>query len=76
MNEKISLTIGGKTFDVDVDENFAAFLNKELSHDFHMEGNNDILTLLQAYIRKTHNLYQQEQKIDAIIKKIDDDDKI
>ena len=76
MNKKISLTIGGKTFDVDVDESFAAFLNKELSRDFHIEGNNDILTLLQAYIRKTHNLYQQKQKVDAIINKIDNDDKL
>ena len=76
MDRKISLTIGGKNFDVDVDESFASFLNKELSHDFHMERNNDILTLLQAYIRKAHNLYQQKQKIDAIIKKINDDDQI
>jgi hypothetical protein len=68
MSKKIGLHIGGRKFDVDVDENFAPFLEHQMAKDFNVEGNNDLKVLLQAYIRKTHELYAQEQQIDKIIK--------
>jgi hypothetical protein len=68
MSKKIGLHIGGRKFDVDVDENFAPFLEHQMAKDFNVEGNNDLKVLLQAYIRKTHELYTQEQQIDKIIK--------
>ena len=72
MSKKIGLHIGGRKFDVDVDEKFAPFLEYQMAKDFNVEGNNDLKVLLQAYVRKTHELYVQEQKIDNIIKKIDE----
>jgi len=72
MSKKIGLHIGGRKFDVDVDEKFAPFLEHQMAKDFNVEGNNDLKVLLQAYVRKTHELYVQEQKIDNIIKKIDE----
>jgi hypothetical protein len=72
MSKKIGLHIGGRKFDVDVDEKFAPFLEYQMAKDFNIEGNNDLKVLLQAYVRKTHELYVQEQKIDNIIKKIDE----
>jgi len=71
MSKKISLHIGGRKFDVDVDEKFAPFLESQMSKDFNVDGNNDLKILLQAYVRKSHELYTQEQEIDKIIKKID-----
>ena len=71
MSKKISLHIGGRKFDVDVDETFAIFLEHQMAKDFNTEGNNDLKVLLQAYVRKSHELYEQEQKIDKILKKID-----
>jgi len=71
MNTKMSLNIGGRNFDVDVDENFAPFIKAKIKKDFNSDKNNDLKVLLQAYVRRTHELYMNESKIDAIIKKID-----
>jgi len=71
MSKKISLHIGGRKFDVDVDEKFAPFLLQQMIKDFNVEGNNDLKILLKAYVRKSHELYIQEQEIDKILKKTD-----
>ena len=71
MSKKIGLHIGGRRFDVDVEEEFAAFLYQEMSKDFNIDGNNDLKLLLQAYVRKNHELFTQEQKMQEILDKID-----
>ena len=71
MTKKIGLHIGGRRFDVDVDNEFAHFLEHNMSKDFNIEGNNDLKLLLQAYVRKNHELYMQEKKLEKIIKKLD-----
>ena len=72
MSQKIGLHIGGRRFDVDVDDEFAPFLKDQMSIDFNIEGNNDLKKLLQAYVRKNYELYAQELEIKNIIKKCDD----
>ena len=69
MAKKIGLHIGGRRFDVDVEDNFALFLENQMSKDFNIEGNNDLKLLLQAYVRKNHELFLQEQNVERIIKK-------
>jgi len=71
MSKKIGLHIGGRRFDVDVEEMFAKFLEEQMEKDFNLEGNNDLKVLLQAYVRKNHELYIQNQKIDKILEKIE-----
>jgi len=71
MSKKIGLHISGRRFDVDVEDDFAKFLTQEMSQDFKLEGNNDVKTLLQAYVRKVHALYTQESKIEEIVEKIE-----
>ncbi len=71
MSKKIGLHIGGRRFDVDVDENFAPFLEREMEKDFNIDGNNDLKKLLHAYVKKNHELYMQEKKIENILKKIE-----
>jgi len=71
MTKKIGLHIGGRRFDVDVEGDFSKFLEHEMAKDFNVEGNNDLKLLLQAYVRKNHELYMQEQKIKEITKNID-----
>jgi len=71
MSKKIGLHIGGRRFDVDVENKFAAFLEDEMAKDFNIDGNNDLKTLLQAYVRKNHELYLQMQKIDKILDKFE-----
>ena len=71
MTKKIGLHIGGRRFDVDVDDEFATFLEHNMAKDFNIEGNNDLKLLLQAYVRKNHELYVQEKKLEEITKKLD-----
>ncbi len=71
MSKKIGLHIGGRRFDVDVDDKFASFLENEMAKDFNIDGNNDLKTLLQAYVRKNHELYLQNQKIEKMLKKFE-----
>jgi len=71
MSKKLGLHIGGRRFDVDVEDSFAPFLEHQMSKDFNIDGNNDLKILLQAYIRKNHELFLQEKKIAEILKKLD-----
>ena len=71
MSKRLGLSIGGRRFDVDVEESFAPFLEQQMKSDFNMDGNNDLKVLLQAYVRKNHNLFLQEQKIEEITKKLE-----
>ncbi|MFA5234991.1 MAG: hypothetical protein WC390_11385 [Sulfurimonas sp.] len=71
MSRKLGLNIGGRRFDVDVDEKFAVFLEEQMRKDFNIDGNNDLKVLLHAYVRKNHDLYLQEQKIEEIAKKLE-----
>lgn len=70
MTKKIGLNIGGRRFDVDVEDEFAVYLEQQMSKDFNIEGNNDLKLLLQAYVRRTHEFYLQEQEIEEISKKL------
>jgi hypothetical protein len=72
MSKKIVLHITGRRFDVDVEEEFALFLEKEIEKDFDKEGNKTIKDLLQAYVRKTHALYQQNKKIEKMNQEIEE----
>lgn len=71
MSKKLGLNIGGRRFDVDVEDNFASFLEQQMKKDFNIDGNNDLKLLLQAYVRKNHDLYVQEQRIVEITKKLE-----
>ena len=67
MSRKIGLHILGRRFDVDVEDNFADFLEQEMVKDFNIDGNNDAKKMLQAYVKKSYELYQHEQEIEKIL---------
>jgi hypothetical protein len=71
MSQKVGLYINGRKFDIDVDDDFAAYLTKQIKKDFNADGNNEIKVLLQAYIRKNYDLYTQDKKMSDIIKECD-----
>lgn len=71
MSKKLGLNIAGRRFDVDIDDGFAPFLEQQMRKDFNIDGNNDLKVLLQAYVRKNHELYLQEQKIEEITQKLE-----
>jgi hypothetical protein len=67
MSKKIGLYIGGRRFDVEVDDKFADFLEEQMAKDFNIEGNNELKTVMQAYVRKTYELYNQEKAVEKIL---------
>ena len=71
MSKKIGLHIGGRRFDVDVENEFAVFLQAQMAKDFNIDGNNDLKLLLQAYVRKNHELFTQEKEVKEILSKLD-----
>lgn len=68
MSRKIGLLLGGRRFEVDVEDKFASFLEAKMAQDFNKDGNNDFKKLLHAYVKRTHELYLQEQKIEELLK--------
>ncbi|WP_428738898.1 hypothetical protein [Sulfurimonas sp.] len=70
MSKKLGLHIGGRRFDVDVEDDFAMFLESQMQRDFKYEGNNDSKTMLQAYVRQSYELYKQNKKIDEMLGKL------
>ncbi len=71
MSKKIGLHIGGRRFDVDVSDEFSPYLKEKMAQDFNIEGNNDLRLVLQAYIRKSHEIYLMEKEIEQLLKKFD-----
>ncbi len=67
MSKKISLTVNGSRFDIDLEDDFADYLNIKLKKDFSLESNNELKKLLQAYVRRSHELFEQEKKISGMI---------
>lgn len=72
MSKKISLRIGSVLYDMDAEEPFYTYLNKQLEEDFSINGNNELKTLLKAYMKKTHELYVQELEMKEILSKLEE----
>jgi len=71
MSKKFSLTVNAKRYDIDIDEKFAPFLEKQMQSDFNVNGNNDLKLLLQAYVRKSYSLYEEEIKLEQLLAKLE-----
>jgi len=70
MSKKITLTINSSRFDIDLEESFARYIEKDLEDKFNVNGNNDIKTLLQAYVKKSYELFEAEQMLANTLKRI------
>ncbi|MDQ7043189.1 MAG: hypothetical protein Q9M34_06620 [Sulfurimonas sp.] len=73
MSKKIGLYIGGRRFDIDVDDEFAEFLELQMESDFNIEGNNELKSVMQAYVRKNYELYKQNKDIKTILDKFENE---
>jgi len=70
MSKKVTLTINGNRFDIDLEDGFAGYMDNELDKEFNIHGNNDIKTLLQVYVKKNYEVYQTKQMLKETLKKI------
>ena len=73
MSKKVSLTINRSRFDIDLDDAFAEYLLEQLGKDFKLDANNDLKVLLQAYVRKNYELFEQRREIEAMLQKFETD---
>jgi len=71
MSKKVSLTVNGSRYDIQLDDAFANYLIKQMAKDFNTEGNNDAKTLLYAYVRKNAELFKQEEEMLRIFKDVE-----
>ena len=60
---KVELKFGGSQFHIDLEEGFAKDLEPELETLFKSNSNNDIKVLLQAYVKKSYELYELKKDI-------------
>lgn len=70
MSKKITLTINGSRFDIDLEDSFADYVEADLDENFNVKGNNDIKGLLQAYIKKNYELYEAKRMLEETINKL------
>jgi hypothetical protein len=66
MSRKITLSINGSRFDIDLEDEFYGYMEKELENNFNVLGNNDVKVLLQAYIKKNYEIFEAKEKLDEI----------
>ncbi len=67
--KKLSISIAAKRYEISVSEEFASNFEKELEETF-TKGNNDIKTLLSAYVQKSYEKFLLEKEIDKINEKL------
>ncbi len=72
MSKKVSLTVNGSRFDIELEEAFAQYLVKQMKSDFNTDGNNDAKTLLYAYVRKNAELFKQEEEVAQLLNKVEE----
>jgi hypothetical protein len=71
MSKKIGLHIGGRRFDVDVSDEFSPYLKENMAKDFNIDGNNDLKLVLQAYVRKSHEIYLMEKEVQGLLDELE-----
>lgn len=71
MSKKVSLTVNRSRFDIDLDDTFADYLLERMEKDFKLDGNNDLKVLLQAYVKRNYELFEQEKQIRMLLNKIE-----
>jgi len=67
--KKLTISIAAKRYDISVSEEFAKEFEKEIEETF-IKGNNDIKTLLSAYVKKSYEKFLLEKEIDNINKRL------
>ena len=69
MTKKISLTIGTRTFSIDLEEDFGDYFQEDMKKYFSQDDNN-VKTLLYAYIEKTHELYCVNNNLKRMVQRL------
>ncbi len=69
--KKLSIVVAAKKYDISISDEFAVIFEKEIDETFAKEGNNDIKTLLSAYVKKSYEKFLLEKEIESISERLD-----
>jgi len=68
--QKVTIKVEGKEYELELQEDFAFYMQKELDRHLHRHGNNSAKELLSAYLKKCYECYLSEKKLQELLKKI------
>lgn len=70
---KITVNVLGKSFDITLEDQFAAKVESELKEVLKRREDqaSEAYSILFAYIEKSYELYKKEKEIDVLLKKLD-----
>jgi len=71
MRKTVSLTVNGTNYNIELEEEFAEYLEMQMEKDFNVEGNNDAKTFLYAYVRKNAELFKQEEEMNKLLSRLE-----
>ncbi len=66
--QQVAFEINGWKYNISVENNFATYLQSEISKDFSLDTPDSRKAIIHAYIKAKHELFEQEQEINKIIK--------
>jgi len=69
--KKVSITVEKKEYDINLKDEIADFIISHLSQDFKDSQNLKIVELLQAYIKKSIQFKEAQEKLDILKEKIE-----
>ena len=71
--KKVVFTIASRRLEVDLDDDFAKFLSKDLQENrVSLDKDNEISKLLQLYLKALHKEYRSKEQIETLLNKIED----
>ncbi|MCF6173939.1 MAG: hypothetical protein L3J44_09210 [Campylobacteraceae bacterium] len=69
---KLSLQVGSKDFDINLDGEFYDFFTQDFDKMFKDKRNIEIKELLRAYVQKSYDEYQNKLEINKVFERIDE----
>jgi hypothetical protein len=69
MAKVVRIKVNSKLFNLELDDDFAVFLQNELSQNL-SKDNNSLKDLISAYINKNYELFELQKKIHVLNQKL------
>ena len=68
--KKVTFEINGWKYNISTEDDFAKYLQSEISKDLSINTPDSCKAIIHAYINAKYNLFKQEQEIEKMIKEM------
>jgi hypothetical protein len=68
--QKVTVKVEGKEYELELQEDFALYMQRELDKNLSRHSNNSAKELLNAYLKKCYECYLAEKKLQNLLKKL------